>query len=181
MDNTFASMIRQSLNDAHTTLEDTMKGVDNTIAHYKPAGKALPIIVAYAHVAISEDILLNSWALKKKSLLESEWASKTGLSVPHPAMDQDWEKNYTEWTKIVKADMPKLQAYAHAVYENSDAVLAKLTDRDMVDMKVDLSAWGMGEWPMARYVIRFLIGHVDSLCGEISAAKGLQDLKGYPF
>lgn len=174
-------MVRESLKDAHDTLENTMKDVDAKIAHYKPVGRALPIVVAYAHVAVSEDILLNSWALKKKSLLERGWDAKTGLSAPHPAMDQNWEKNYTEWSKTVKADLGKLRKYAQAVYANSDKILAGLNDNDMVDMKVDLSAWGMGEWPMARYVMRFLIGHVDSLCGEISAAKGLQNLKGYPF
>jgi hypothetical protein len=126
-------------------------------------------------------MMLNRWALKKKSLLERGWDKKTGLSLPHPPMDKDWEKNYTKWSKSVKADLPTLRKYAKAVYANSDKVLAGMDDKDMVNMKVDLSAWGMGDWPMARFAIRFLISHVDSLCGEISTVKGLQNMKGYPF
>ena len=44
-----------------------------------------------------------------------------------------------------------------------------------------MSAWQMGEWPVIKFVMQLLIGHLWSLAGEISAAKGIQGLKGYPF
>ena len=181
MKNTFAEMIRQSLKDTHETLESTMNGVTDEVAHWQPAGKALPIAAAYAHVIVSEDVMLSNWVKKTKSLVEGDWGSKLGLSAPHPAMDQNWEKNFAEWSKTVKVDLEKLKEYAQAVYKQSDEFLAGLSDKDMVNKKVDLSMWQMGEWPLARFVMRFLIGHVDSLTGEISAVKGLQGLKGYPF
>ncbi len=181
MEKTFAEMIRQSLKDAHETLEGTMKDVTDTVAHYQPTGKALPIAAAYVHTIVSEDIMLNGWVRKIPPLADGEWSAKNGLSTPHPAMDQDWEKNYTEWTKTVKVDFAKFREYAAAVSKQTDDYLAGLTDADMVEKKVDLSAWQMGEWPLARFIIRFLISHVDSLTGEISTVKGLQGLKGYPF
>jgi hypothetical protein len=52
---------------------------------------------------------------------------------------------------------------------------------DLVEMKVDLSSMGEKEWPLGRFIIRYLLSHIDSLCGEISAVKGIQNLKGYPF
>lgn len=177
----FSEMARQSLKDAHQTLEDTMKDVTSKVAHYKPAGKALPIVAAYAHVIISEDLMLSSWALKKKALIEGAWAKKTGLSVMHPNMDQDWEKNYVEWIRVVKADMTQLRKYAKAVYAKTDREFAAMTDKDMTSLMVDLSGFGMGKWPMLRFTMRFLLSHVDSLTGEISTVKGLQGLKGYPF
>jgi hypothetical protein len=118
---------------------------------------------------------------KTKSLLEQGWAEKNGLSAQHPAMDADWEKNFAEWATTVKADLPKLKEYAKAVFQQSDEFFSGLKDQDLWDKKVDLSMWGLGEWPLIRFILRILISHVDSLTGEISAGKGLQGLKGYPF
>lgn len=181
MEKTIAEMLRQSLKDAHQTLEETMKDVTDEVAHFQPPGKALPIAAAYVHTIVSEDGMLNGWVRKMKPLADGEWATKNGLSIPHPAMDKDWEKNYTEWTKSVKVDLTKFKEYTQAVYKQSDDFLASLTDKDVINMKVDLSAWQMGEWPLARFIMRFLLSHVDSLTGEISTVKGLQGLKGYPF
>ncbi len=181
MSKIFAEMLRQSLQDAHETLEGTMKDVTEEVAHWKPSGKTLPVAAAYVHVIVSEDIMLTTWAQKTKPLLESGWSSKLGLSAAHPAMDKDWEKNFAEWSKTVQVDMVKFKEYAQAVYQQSNTFLASLSDADLSAKKVDLSAFQMGEWPIARFIIRFLISHVDSLTGEISAVKGLQGLKGYPF
>lgn len=181
MEKNIVNLVRQTLKDAHQTLEDTMKDVTSEVAHWKPQGKALPISAAYAHVVASEDVLL-SWIDKNiKPLVEQGWDKKLGLNIPHPPMDMDWEKNYTKWTKDVKVDLPKFREYAKAVYEKTDTFLEKLTDKDILEEKVDLSAWGLGKWSIARFIMRFLTGHADNLTGEISAAKGLQNRKGYPF
>lgn len=181
MEKMFTQMLRQSLQDAHETFEKTMDGVTTEVAHFQPPGKALPIGAAYAHTVVSEDILLQNWVRKEKSLLESGWETKMGLSEPHPAMDSNWETNYTAWVKNVTVDLDKLRAYGQAVYKQTDDFMATLNDQDLIDMKVDLSAMGEGEWPLGRFIIRYLLSHVDSLCGEISAVKGIQGLKGYPF
>lgn len=180
MANTFTEIIRHALKHSHETLEGTMSGVTDAAAHFQPAGKALPIGAAYAHTIVSEDIML-SWLTKKKPLIEQGWDQKLGVSAPHPAMDANWEKNFSDWSKSVKVELPKLQEYAQAVYKQSDEFLATLNDTDMIENKVDLSMWQMGEMPAASFVLQFLMAHVDSLTGEISAAKGLQDMKGYPF
>lgn len=181
MEKSFAELIRQTLKETHETLEATMEGVTDEVAHFKPAGKALPIAAAYTHVIVSEDILLNWMVTKTPPLLDRGWAEKNGLSAQHPAMDGDWEKNFAQWSTNVTVDLAKLKEYAQAVYAQTDEYLAGLTDHDLIEKKADLSAWGMGEWPIAKFVIRMLIGHVDSLTGEISAIKGVQGLKGYPF
>lgn len=180
MGNKFSEMIRQSLKDAHETFEGTMQGVTEEVAHFQPQGKALPIGATYAHAIISEDIMLNVMVRKTPPLLD-QWQEKLGLSAPHPAMDGDWEANFAQWVKEVKVDLPKLQEYAQVVYKQSDDFLADTNDSDLLDKKADLSMWGMDEWPLGRFVIRFLISHIDSLSGEISAIKGVQNLKGYPF
>lgn len=181
MANTIATMLRESLQHAHEIFEGTMQGVTDEVAHWQPAGKALPIGAAYAHAVISEDLLVSGMATKEKPVLEKGWAQRMGLSTPHPAMDADWEKNFADWSKTVKIDLPKLQAYAKEVYRETDDYLATLTDKDLAEKKIDFSSWGMGEKPVTWFIIRILIGHIDNLAGEISAVKGLQGLKGYPF
>jgi hypothetical protein len=180
MEKTYATLLASSLKSAHETLEATMQGVDDTVAHWQPQGKALPIAPAYAHAVISEDIL-GSWMTKQKALVEGEWGAKLGLSSPHPAMDADWETNFIEWCKTVKMDLPKFHEYAKAVYKNTEDYVASLSDSDLIDKKVDLSIWSMGEWSVAKFVIDMLLMHAFSLTGEISSVKGLQGLKGYPF
>jgi len=181
MDNQVASMLADALKSAHETLEGTMQGVTDEVAHKQPGGKAVPIGAVYVHAIVSEDIMMVGWAMKEKPLLEGEWAQKLGISHPHPAMDQDWEKNFIEWIRVLKMDLPKFQEYAKAVYKKTEAYLASLTDADLYEKKVDLSIWELGEWTLGRFVLRMVIGHLDNLTGEISAVKGVQGLKGYPF
>lgn len=176
-----SQILRQSLNDAHETLEGTMDGVTEDVAHFVPVGKAIPIGALYAHVIISEDQLIQTW-LQKKKLLQEKWENKPGISIPMPLPGaDDWENVYTQWVKDVRIDLPELKKYAQAVYAQSDAYLGSLTDTDVLDKTIDMSAMQLGQWPVARFIVRFVISHVDSICGEISALKGIQGLKGYPF
>ena len=181
MEKTFVQMMRESLQSAHETLEGTMQGATEEVLHWQPQGKALPVGAAYAHAVISEDLMLSGMVRKTKSLLDQGWIEKLGLSHPHPMMDESWEKNFAEWAKTVKMDLPKFKEYAKAVYKQSDEYLGTLTDKDLSEKKVDLSGWGLGEWSLGKFVMRLLMGHMDNLTGEVSAAKGLQGLKGYPF
>jgi hypothetical protein len=86
----------------------------------------------------------------------------------------DWSL-YPEWTKRVRFDPAALRAYAQQVYASSDAWLASLTEADLDKQNAVFHD------SLAHFIARGLIGHVDNLTGEISAAKGLQGLQGYPF
>jgi hypothetical protein len=46
---------------------------------------------------------------------------------------------------------------------------------------VDLSAMGMGKQTVGFVLDNALLGHAYCHCGEISAAKGIQGKKGYPY
>jgi hypothetical protein len=157
---------------AHELLEATIEGVTPDQLHFMPEGRALPIGAAYAHVLFSEDILIATWRGEKPRF---ETGVETGASEPMPNfMHQDWGA-YPAWTKAATFDLAKLRAYAGQVYAASDAYLAKLTAADL-DQEDSVS-----KNTMAFNISRALIGHVDNLAGEISAAKGLQGLQGYPF
>ena len=46
---------------------------------------------------------------------------------------------------------------------------------------VDFSGRGMGMKPTSWAIGMVIIGHAHNLAGEISALKGVNGLKGYPF
>jgi len=63
---------------------------------------------------------------------------------------------------------------ASAVY------LSNAPDTEL-DRPMDLSAVGMGTQPVGFVVNNAVFGRAFSHCGEISALKGVQGKKGYPF
>ena len=52
---------------------------------------------------------------------------------------------------------------------------------DTLGRIVDMSFVGLGQLPLPIMFSIFVTGHLNNLCGEISALKGTVGLKGYPF
>jgi hypothetical protein len=167
------SLLREQLKQAHQLLEDTMADVTPEQLHYAPQGRALPIGAAYAHVIFTEDITVQQLLKKETPLFEA--GTDSGASEPMPNFAKgDWD-GYEAWTRRVRFDLPRLRAYGARVYAASDAYLASLTESDL-DQDVPFF-----QSSLAHMIGRGLIGHADNLTGEISAVKGVQGLKGYPF
>jgi len=77
-------------------------------------------------------------------------------------------------------DLLAFRAYAKAVYDATDAYLDTLADPEL-SREVDLSEMGMGKQTVGFVLDNVLLGHAYCHCGEISALKGIQGKKGYPF
>lgn len=169
-------LLREQFNSAHFTQDATMADVTDASAHFNDLSKALPVGAAYAHSVIGEDVVL-SMMLAHKTPLSSD-TSKTGLSEPMPSQ-AEWDK-HEQWAKSVKVDLVKLKAFAQDVYKATDAYLAGLKDEDL-EKEFDLSSMGMGKQTVVFVINNFLLLHTANLTGEISAVKGVQGLKGYPF
>ncbi len=167
-------LLRQQLQAAHETLEMTMADVKDDVLHFNDTGKALPVAGAYAHAVLAEDMIL-TYMLSKKPSLVTDY-KKIGLSAPMPSM-QEWDK-HEEWYKTVKLDLPKFQEFAKKVYKATDDYLATLTDKDL---EKEEERPHIGKRNLAWLISNFVILHIANLTGEISAAKGIQGLKGYPF
>jgi len=180
MSNRTIKYIRECLKNAHGTLEATMADVTESVAHVDPAGTAHSIAATYAHVIASEDGIVNGMLKKSAPLAASSFLNKTGLSLPHPDMNTEWEKNYKAWTKVLTVNLGQLREYAQAVYKMTDEYLASLTDENLEE-PVDVSAIGMGQVTKAYILDRFIVAHTDNITGEIAVLKGTQGLKGYPF
>ena len=170
------NLIREQIKLAHGYFEGTMAGVTDEVAHWQPGGTAHSIGSQYAHLIVSEDMMINSLLKESDSpLFATSWAGKTGLDEPQAAF-----QTTREWAQSVQVDLEAMHAYAQAVYGNTDAYLGSLTDADL-ESKVDLTEQGMGTWALDAFLLSFVYGHIRDIMGEISALKGVQGLQGYPF
>ncbi len=167
------SLIRGQLKTAHDWFEGTIEGVSQEQAAVQPQGTAHSIGSRYAHAVVAEDVMVNAMLKRRAPLYGDAYRDKTGIS--EPRMDAS-----LEWARNVQVDLDAARRYAQAVYANSDEYLATLTDDDL-NRTIDMSAQNMGEWPLGAFLITFVIGHIRDVMGEISALKGTQGLKGYPF
>src|SRR5258708_7062548 len=169
--------LRENLSSAHWILGGTMEGVTADQAHRPGIGMSHPIAASYAHLVISEDMILNGMLKGAAPLAASTWAGKTGAS-EMPPMGSEGPANWSDWAKSVKVDLPAMQAYSQAVFAASDAYLASLKPEDL-SQKIETFP-GIGQ-QTRNWMLGILVGHTYSHTGEISAAKGAQGLKGLPF
>jgi hypothetical protein len=174
--------IRGQVQSAHWFLEATMEDVNAEMAHWGPPGIALPIGAAYAHFVTSEDWIVNVLFRGGVPLFAGPHAGRTGLSElpPDPASAKDWAGEFAGWSRRVRIDLSVFRAYAQSVYAATDAYLSNAPDTEL-DRPMELSAVGMGTQSVGFVVNNAVIGHAFSHCGEVSALKGVQGKKGYPF
>lgn len=167
-------LLREQLKNAHQLQESTVADLTDAAAHFTETNKALPAGAAYAHSVISEDVIVATMLAHKDQVFTN--AEESGLSEAMPGFDE-WEKHEV-WVKSVKVDLEKFKAYAAKVYQATDEYLSTLKEEDL-ETELDLGAFG--KHTLSGVLTNFVLLHIASLTGEISAAKGMQGLKGYPF
>ncbi|MBI4497923.1 MAG: DinB family protein [Chloroflexi bacterium] len=168
-------LLRQQVQTGHWLLEETVKDVTPEQAHWTPPGMAHPISALYAHTVMGEDMLVNGMLRGAAPLAMGEWAGKAGVSVP-PPQEGDW----SAWARSVRVDLDALRAYAQAVYTATDAYLSTLTEQDL-DRQIDLSGFALGQQSLGWVLSNIVGSHLNLHGGEISALKGAQGARGYPF
>jgi uncharacterized damage-inducible protein DinB len=175
---TALQLLKEELANAHETFESTAADIKDEHVHKDPGGMAFPLGATYAHLVFSEDAIVSGMLQGKAPLFATDWKDKTGASSPMPAMDENWEKANSEWSKTVQVDLNQMREYAKAVYAATDAYLETLTEEDL-EKELDLGP--MGKQTVVHVIYSFLVGHANSLAGELSALKGVHGAKGYPF
>jgi hypothetical protein len=165
---------RDMLANNHNWLAGTIEGMTDEQLAWQPPGKVVPAGGYYVHVLISEDAILNQVLQGRLPLMATDFQTTAGFSEPM-SFGRPWD----DWARRVKVDLPAARACAQAVYASSDAYLAGLSDEDLAEER-DFSALNFGEQPVSA-LINQVVTNCAAHCGEISAVKGLQGLKGYPF
>jgi hypothetical protein len=167
------SLLREQAKWSHEEFGMTTGDVNADIAHMAPQGAAGTVGSSMAHAIFAEDNIVQGLLQRKAPLAMTAFSGKTGISEPHMY-------NKPEWVRSVRIDPPQLRDYERAVAQATDQYLASLKESDL-DREIDLTPMGMGKRSLGWVLTALVIGHMHDLTGEISAIKGSQGLKGYPF
>lgn len=170
------ALIRLQLEQAHQWLEATLGEPTDEQLHAPPPGQAQSIGAAYVHAVVTEDLIVNGWLRGSDPLYASVWAGKNGLSEPMPLPGPDWPR-YFDWSRSVRIDLPLFKRYAEAVQRDASSYLYFIEAADL-DNEIEMP--GFGKQSLGWVLSVLLLGHLQNLTGELSAAKGLVGLKGYP-
>lgn len=150
----------------------TVAGLTSEQANEVPPGVAHPIGELQAHILHSIDGLVNMMCRGQQSIWERDgWGAKLGVPM---MMLHD-----TESARSFRVDPAQLEDYATSVFTEFQAYLDTLTPADL-DREVDFGP-GLGKMSLGAFLLNPLLGNTFAHTGEISALKGLQGQRGYPF
>jgi uncharacterized damage-inducible protein DinB len=162
--------LTRAINASHQWYQGTVADVTSEQANYLPSGTAHPIGELAAHIVQGEDGIINGMLLGEQTVWEQGgWEQKLGI----PNM-QRLDK---ESARSFKCEVSALKEYTDAVYASTEAYLSGLQPSDL-DREIDGPG---GKMTVADVIGMFLLGNTFAHTGEISALKGLQGAKGYPF
>jgi hypothetical protein len=172
---TITELLTSQLKESHEGFLATVEGMTDDQANFQPNGTALSVAAVWVHLVESEDMFLS--AITGQSTLESSQAAdQLGFSTPQPT--ENWAEAYPKWAEEVRVQIDPLTAFTKQVFEASEAFIEKLSPEDL-EITKDLGPMGA---PTVEHIISaYLIGHCFSITGEVSAVKGVQGLKGYPW
>ncbi len=164
-------VIRGQLGAAHQFLEATLADCSPETLAFQGEGWTInPIAAIYAHIAMTEDGIINGLVQGKPSLLTQEgWGEKLGIEDANPTQTPEWAEKHL--------DVAVVREYASAVRKATDEFLASAGD----DLLLTTRETPMGEMTTLQMIANVGVIHVASHWGEIAAIKGFQGLKGMAF
>jgi len=166
-------LIQYSLGNAFGILEQVASDLTQVQADWMPSGIANPIGALYWHTMSSVDEIVHGWGMGQAALSQSAgWQEKVVL-----ASAPEEEKDPLAQMRAIRVDLPALHGYARAIAQAVQGWLASLTPEDL-ERTIDTP---IGELNLGQMLETFVIWHINAHCGEISALKGCQGAKGYPF
>jgi hypothetical protein len=161
-------VIQTAFTGARQAYNGTVADVNAQVAQSVPPGAAHNVGALMLHVLNSEDGSINQMLQGKAPIWQSGgWEQK--VKAPFNMMMKPEGRG-------TKVDPALLQPYAQAVFAATDAYLKTLKDSDL-DRVMDTP---IGRMPLGAFLAA-TASHLANITGEISALKGVQGKKGYPF
>ncbi|PJF39528.1 MAG: DinB family protein [Chloroflexi bacterium] len=168
-----SQLLQEQFKSAHDWLMNTIGEADESQLHWQADGLPSPIGAQLMHVLLVEDFFVGALS-GNGPLMMGDFAGKTGAS-EMPPQSGPWD----EWGKSVQVDLAAARDYADAVFKATDAYVGSLDDEAVAE-KITLEAVGIEDRTRGN-ILSILILNCFTHAGEISALKGLQGEKGYPF
>ena len=168
-------LTQYALDNALAILRQVTADLTQEQADWTPPGIANPIGGLYWHTLSSVDEIVHGWGMGETPLYQREgWREKVlTVSVPEPEHGGD----YLAYLRTIRVDLAALHEYAEALAGAAQGWLTTLSPQDL-ERRIQTP---IGELNLAQMLETFVIWHINSHCGEISALKGCQGVKGYPF
>jgi len=158
-----------SVKAVNDMVDTAMQDLTDDVVNFQPGGTANTIAQLLAHMVTGQDLLINDKIGGGRSLHESGWAEKTGIPVERPLI---WQRE--GW----QIDIPGFDAYRKEVAKAAEWTFVSMKPEDL-DHEV---SWVRGPTrPLALMTQVIFVHHALGHCGEISAIKGMQGLKGLPI
>jgi hypothetical protein len=142
-------------------------------ADWEPPGTALSIGTLYWHTATGTDHVVHGWGLGQPSLVQAEGWEEKVVVWQEPAAEGD----HAATVRPVRIHLPAMHDYARRVSEAAQDWLDSLAPEDL-ERVVETP---LGELQLGPMLETFVVWHVSAHTGEISALKGCQGARGYPF
>jgi hypothetical protein len=168
-------LLQYSLSNAFGFLGQVTADLTQEQADWQPPGIANPIGAMYWHTLLSVDYIVHKWCQGQEPLNETAgWREKVfTVSAPEPEQGGDWQA----YMRIIRVDLLVLHEFAQVMNKAIQSWLGTLAPEDL-ERKMQTP---IGELNLGQMLETFVIWHINAHCGEISALKGCQGAKGYPF
>lgn len=153
-------LLQSSLGVAFDILSWVTEDLTQEQADWRPPGTASTIGSIYSHILTYVDCYMRTYLIAGKPQPETVESAPTEL-----------------WMKDVQVDLSELHAYAGQVRTTAQNWLSSLTPQDLEP----IARTTAGEMNLGQAIDGYIIWHINAHCGEISALKGCQGLKGYPW
>ena len=161
--------LRTSVKTVNDMVDTAMQELTDEVVNFHPGGTANTIAQLLAHVVSGQDVLINDKIGGGRTLHETGWAEKTGIPVERPLI---WQRD------VWKLDLAGFDAYRKEVAHSAEWTFNALKPGDL-DREIE---WIRGpSRPLALMAQTVFVNHGLGHCGEISAIKGMQGLKGLPI
>lgn len=161
-------LLRGQFKASHQFLDMTIADCTEEAANRKDEGWNIkPICTIYAHIAGSEDVMVNTMIRGGEPLLVRDgWGEKLGIA--NPSLSE---------LDSVTAPLSAIREYAAAVFKETDDYLSSGPEAEL-EREIDTP---IGKMPAISFLANITATHCPSHLGEIAALKGVQGLKGLPF
>jgi hypothetical protein len=153
-------LLQFSLGAAFDILSSVTADLTREQADWRPPGTANTIGSIYSHILTYVDYYVRNYFIEGR---------------PQPVTVESRPAEL--WMQDVQVDLSKLHAYAAEVLSTALNWLSTLAPEDLEHRSLTTA----GEINEGQALELFIIWHINAHCGEISALKGCQGLKGYPW
>ena len=152
-------LTQYSLSNAFNLLKEVVADLTQEQADWGPLGTASTIGAIYSHTITYVDFIVQRVCIGQSDAVFAE-PPRTEIRMQE-----------------VQVDLSALHEYADKVHNTAQEWLSTLTPADL-EYRMNTS---IGELNLGQLLEAYIIWHINVHCGEISALKGCQGLKGYPW